>query len=78
LFSNIGSLPDYIGLFKTIVKEQQGSNEVVNAEYTLFGEVFFMDEKQQRPGMGSQRAPSKVVRRVWPPDAADLNLRYVM
>ncbi|CAM5224173.1 hypothetical protein RLON56S_02701 [Alishewanella longhuensis] len=36
------------------------SNEVVNAEYTLLGEVFFRDEKQQPPGKDSRRAPTKL------------------
>jgi len=39
---------------------QQEQNEVVNAEYTLAEGVFFMDEKQEPPGMGLRRPSAKL------------------
>ena len=35
-------------------------NEAVNAEYTLLGDLFGMDAKQERTGRYSQRAPTKL------------------
>ena len=35
-------------------------NEAVNAEYTLLGDLFGMDAKQERTGRYSQRVPSKL------------------